>query len=174
MSTAESKNKNSNLTNQSKKDKKAKFSWNFSYAEERKRTKSYYLLLITIWLILLIWAVLTGNFLFALLLILFFVIILNEWKDKSEISFCIFEDGISLNEKFYPWEEIKNFRIIYEPEGVKRIYFDLRVPLSANISVLLKDQNPMKIRSFLKKYIPEDVSRPYEGWIEKINRWLGL
>ncbi len=156
------------------KSKKIVFHWQFPETL-RKKSKKQYLIGGFVVLALFIWAIWDKNFLFAFFLILLiFTFILELRRKPLMVDFYIFEDGVGFSKKFYPWEDIKNFRIVYEPPKIKRLYLDFKGAFNPNTSVPLENENPVEIRRFLKKYIPEDLDRPYETLIDKINRYLGL
>jgi hypothetical protein len=158
-----------------KETKKPVFHWQFAETGNKEKNKKHYLIAMLVLAAFLIFAIFDKNFLFIVFLILTMLIITLEHKRKPLIvDFYIFEDGIKISDKFYTWQDIKNFRIVYEPPQVKNIYFDFKGMLIPSISLPLEDEDPIKIREFLKKYISEDLSRPYEPLIDKINRWLGL
>lgn len=154
-------------------EKKPIFHWQFP--ETMAAKKKNYLTIVLILLAILVWAIIDKNFLFVVILVLTIFIIIFEHKQKPlMVDFYIFEDGLSFSNKFYPWEDIKSFRIVYQPPEVKKLYLDFKPVLTANVSISLEDEDPIKIRQFLKKYIPEDVTASYETLVDKVNRWLGF
>lgn len=91
-----------------------------------------------------------------------------------EVDLKIFEDGLMIGLNFYEWSEIKNFRLVYRPPEIKRIYFDLNNVLAPEISAPLEEQDPIEIRKILKNYLEEDLDRPEETLIDRLNRWLKI
>lgn len=149
--------------------------WDFPEYNQDKKTKGWYIIMGTIFALLLVYSVLTTNFLFTVILILAATIIfLHNTQPPAKIEFKIYEDGIKIGSKFYEWEEIKNFRIVYQPPTTKRLYFDLKGFLIPDISVPFFDQNPLEIRDILKKYLDEDLTKTEETIVDRLSRWLKI
>ena len=86
----------------------------------------------------------------------------------------IFEDGIAVGSQFYEWSDIKNFRIVYQPPEVKKLYIDLKNNLLQDFSIPLEDQSPLMVRDILKKYLKEDLTKTEETLTDRLNRWLRI
>lgn len=149
-------------------------SWNFSEHPRYTRTIGWYIGFGVIVCGLLIYALMTANFLFALIIVMMAVIILvHQFKEITKINFAIFEDGIKVGTKFYPWEDFKSFWIIYKPPEVKTLYFDFK-GLRPTLPIYLEDQNPVQVREILLQYLKEDVSRESEPAGDELARWLKI
>ena len=149
--------------------------WKFPEYSQQKRSASWYVIVGLIFVSVFIFSFLTANFLFVIFLLLFGLIIFLHFKRTPlEVNFKIFEDGLSLGLNFYEWSEIKNFRLVYHPPETKRIYFDLKNSLAPEISIPLEEQDPIEIRKILKNYLEEDLDRPEETLIDRLNRWLKI
>ncbi len=149
--------------------------WRFPEYAQYQRSGSWYAAIIIFLLAFFCYAILTANFLFALFLILFgLVLVLRVRRSPLEVEFKILEDGISIGEKFYEWAEIKNFHLIYRPPQIKRLYFDLKNTFFSDFSVPLEKQNPLEIRAALKKYLPEDLSKDSESLTDSLGRLLKI
>jgi len=149
--------------------------WDFPEYNQYKKTKAWYVVTGIIFALFLIYSVLTANFLFIIILILAAIIIfMHSRQSPAKIEFKIYEDGIGLGLKFYDWEEIKKFRIVFQPPEVKRLYFDLKRALTPDLSVPLLDQNPLEIRDVLKKYLDEDLNKTEETIIDRFSHWLKI
>jgi hypothetical protein len=149
--------------------------WSFDEYVQPQRGLAWYVVASLIFIGALIYAILTKNFLFILILfLLVFVVVVRSRRPPLKIDLRIFEDGVQVGSRFYEWSELKSFRIVYEPPAVKRLYFDLRPFLLPDFSVPLEDQNPLKVREILKQYLPEDLSREYETLFDRLNRWLKI
>lgn len=152
---------------------KSVLSWHFPEYIQYERSKGWYIIAGSILIIAVLYTILTGNFLFALFLILFgLIFILQARRSPASVKFDIFESGISIGEKFYDWNDIKNFRIVYKPPETKRLYIDIKNVLLSDFSVPLEDQSPDKVRVFLKKYLKEDLDKSEENIIDRLGRWL--
>ncbi|MDP3043219.1 MAG: hypothetical protein Q8N21_02355, partial [bacterium] len=91
-------------------------SWQVPEYEKHKRTKSWYVMAIVIALALLLFAFFTKNFLFAVIIIMAaFVIILHDGREPDLIKINVTDEGIIVGRKFYDYDEIKDFSIVYKP-----------------------------------------------------------
>ncbi len=149
--------------------------WRFDEYVKLKRGPSWYIIFGILFVAVLVYSIITRNFLFTLILILLvFIVIVRTRQTPLRIDLKIFEDGVRVGSRFYEWRDLKSFRIVYEPPEVKRLYFDLRSWLYPDFSISLEDQNPLKVREVLKQYLPEDLTKEYETIFDKLNRWLKI
>ena len=79
-----------------------------------------------------------------------------------------------IGSKFYEWSDIKNFRIVYKPPEVKRLYIDLKNIFLSDFSVPLRDKNPIEVREVLKDYLKEDLTKEEETLTDRMGRWLKI
>jgi len=149
--------------------------WKFTEYIKYERSTWWYVILAAIEILVIIYCFFAQNFLFALIAILVGVIlVVHSQQQPPELDCHIFEDGVKAGNKFYEWEDIKAFRIVYEPPHAKFLYIDLKNVLARDFAIPLNDQNPLQVREVLKRYLMEDLTRPYESINERINRWLRL
>jgi hypothetical protein len=91
------------------------------------------------------------------------------------IDFVLEEEGIVIGSKFYDYDEIKNFSIVYKPkENIKNLYLTFNNNLKNRITIPLIDENPLIIRRYLLQYLDEDLDRNHEPVSESIARMLKL
>lgn len=151
------------------------FSWEFPEYIKYKRTKWWYLGAGLLGGLLIIYAIVAENFLFALIIVMVGIIIfLYEAKEPLVVKFKITEDGLELGENFFMWKEIKNFWVIYEPPKIKNLYVDFKNIFRPRISVPLIGQSPIKIREKLLEYIDEDIEKEEEPVSDSIGRMFKL
>ncbi len=151
------------------------FNWKFPEYTQRERGLLWYIVVGLIFIFVFIYSFLSGNFLFIVFLILFGLIIFLHFKRvPMEVDLKIFEDGLMLGLNFYEWQEIKSFRLVYKPPEIKRVYFDFKSVLAPEISAPLEEEDPIEIRKILKNYLEEDLDRPEETLIDRLNRWLKI
>lgn len=149
--------------------------WKFTEYIKYERSPGRYAGLGIIELAVMVYSIISKNLLFAVVAILFgFILVLHAKRDPAELSCQIFEDGIQIGSKFYEWDEIKKFRLVYQPPTAKWLYVDLKSVFLTDFSVPLGDQNPLDIRQILKTYLEEDLERQYETLSDRANRWFKL
>lgn len=150
-------------------------SWEFPERAEYQRGKSWYFGAIIIFVAVFIYSIITANYLFSIILILFGLIYFFHSKERSlMVKIKIYEDGVMVGSKFYDWEEIKSFSLIYKPHQTQRLYFDLKNTFLSDFSIPLEGENPLKVRNILKQYLDEDLEKIEETMIDRLNRWLKI
>lgn len=150
------------------------FSWEIEGMDKYNRSFGWYIFAGLIGAALLVYAIWTANFLFAVIILMFAVVtIINEMKNQVYIGCKIMENGIILGEHHYCWKEVENFWMVYQPPDVKNLYLELQ-GLRPRLSIPLENQNPNKIREFLRKYVKEDLEREQEPISEYIGRVLKI
>jgi hypothetical protein len=157
------------------------FSWQQPEYLKYKKNIWWYVASAAVLALLVLWAVADGrwfggrNYLFAIFLILFYLLILlYEIREPEIVDFFITPDGIKFGRKFYPYNELENFFIIYEDRGIKNLYIDFKNPLKGRLIGSLENQDAVAIREFLLAFLKEDLEREIEPISEKFRRWLKL
>ncbi|MFH1564699.1 MAG: hypothetical protein ABIC82_02500 [bacterium] len=146
-------------------------SWSFPEYAKYEHSRGWYVWFCILMLGLLIFSLATLNFLFAVFIIIFAVIIFfHDTKEPVQVSFYIGEKGILLGRKFFGYKEFKSFWLFYEPKETKNLYFDLKSFIKPLLSIPLSDQNPLKIREFLLQYLEEDLEKEEEPVSEQLSR----
>ena len=151
-------------------------SWQVPEYEKHERSKSWYILAGVIGLLFLVYAVYTKNFLFAVIIIVVaLIIILHDSREPNLVKVNITDEGIIVGRKFYDYDEIKNFSIVYKPkQGVKNLYFEFKNVIRQRLSIPLRDMNPLSIRENLLKYLPEDLDRTDQPLSEGLAKMFKL
>jgi hypothetical protein len=149
--------------------------WEFSEYVKYERSTAWYIGLGIVEVVIVIYSILSKNFLFGIIAILVgLILILHSKREPAGLKCRIFEDGIQVGSNFYEWDDIRSFRIVYEPPKVKLLYIDLKSIFMPDFSVPLNNQNPLEIRKILKTYLLEDLEKKYETMTDRMNRWLRL
>ena len=87
--------------------------WTIAEYERHERGAVWYWLMCVVGLALVIYGMLTGNFLFALIIILFAIVMfLQSRQEPLQLPFQITELGAVVGNRFYPYGELKGFYII--------------------------------------------------------------
>ena len=135
--------------------------WEFPEYEKHERSRSWYIIAGVIALALIIYAVWTANYFFALIIMLTgFIMIFLGQEEPLNIKFSLETIGIRLMDKFYDYDKFKSFAIIYQPEhGLKNIYFEYKNGLQPHLSIPLEQTNPITVRNYLLHHLPEDLER---------------
>jgi len=96
------------------------YQWAVKEYVQHQRERRWYWVMGILAAALLVYAVIAGNYLFALIIVLFGIILfLHDLLEPMEVGFAITSVGIILGKKFYRYSELKNFWFIYNPPEVK-------------------------------------------------------
>lgn len=149
--------------------------WNFPEFERPQRSKTWYFVAILITLLLLIYAILTVNFLFAVIIVIATITLITKYQRKADqVTFIITEDGVELEERFHAWETIKDFYIIYKPPEVTSLFINFRAITKPRLTIPLQNQNPVEVKKILSEYIDEDLDKEEEPFSEAFSRFFKL
>ena len=150
--------------------------WSFPEYVKHERSVSWFVFAAIFIFICLIFSIKTNNFLFPIIIIMIALIILNSHKKEPlKMNFSILERGIKLNKKFYNYNDINNFWIVYDPPGTKNLYFEINNVLKTVLIIPFSgDISPLNLRDILLKYLEEDLER--EGFLasEEFGRLMKL
>lgn len=153
------------------KDLPQSIEWEFLEHTQPQRGGKWYLLTSLVLFGLIIYALLTTNFLFALIIVMFGIIIfINQRRQPQQIKFVIDSRGIKVGEKSYSYNELDNFWIIYQPPHVKTLYFNFKSSLRPRLAISLEKQNPLEVKAFLRQYLEEDLEQEEEPLSDILGR----
>ena len=187
-------------------DKKAKeeesleydvITWKIQERVGSKKNKRWYLIASIIGALMIIYALLTSNLIFAVIIIFgAILIILTDGAKPSTLNAEISGEGVKVGKESYLYEQLDNFFIIYRPnEGIKNLYIEFkrfaRPQVSGaarasryewllwlmnlartRLSIPLNDTNPLVVRNNLLKYLKEDLERTDIPLSEKLSEIL--
>ena len=124
------------------------------------KDKSWFAFSAFIALGLTIWAILTHNFLFVLLIILgYFSIIVYALKKPRLLRIALTPKGIKIGKMIYSFENLKSFCIFYRPPLIKELSLRSKKTFLPYIKIPLGEANINEVRKFLSKYLPEKKHR---------------
>lgn len=149
--------------------------WTFREFRPIKRNPVWWVAAGIITAVIVVWATLSGNFLFALILLIGAVLFVNETRRQPRRLDChLTTSGVVVGKKFWRWSELTNFWIAYHPPRVTNLYLVPKNPFDPRVTVPLEKTNPLTVREHLTKYLTEDLSREDEPTSEAIARALKL
>src|SRR3989344_2304059 len=151
------------------------FDWEVNEYEKHDRNKRWYVITAVVGVALLLYSVISGNYLFALVVVLFgIVLFLQDMQQPMQVSFAVTETGIVVGSTYYPFKEITNYWIIYNPPEVKNIYFTTDSILKHRLQVPLLDNDPRPIRDYLNEFLVEDLDQEEEPLSDRLGRMFKL
>ena len=145
--------------------------WEVSEGHLHERGAGWYAAAIIVGLVFLIYAIVTRNFLFGFIVIMFGVIMATHSMHPAGHYRCVItEFGLHIGARFYPWKDIEKFWIMYQPPEVKTLYLDFE-GLRPRLPIPLGDADPNEIRASLSSVIVEDTSHgeePFSDWLIRV------
>jgi len=117
-----------------------------------------------------------SNFLFAVILILASIItLINESRPPLIVDVELGPEGVKVGSKFYDYDEIKNFSVIYKPkQSVKSLYLEFKNSIKPRLSIPLRRMDALTVRNFLYRYLTEDLERVNPPLSEQLTKILKL
>ena len=151
------------------------FDWVVNEYEKHERSRRWYVIMAVVGIGLLLFSVISGNYLFALIVVLFGIILfLQDMLQPAEVPFAITEAGIVVGNNFYPFKEITTYWMVYNPPEVKNIYFSTNSVLRHRLQVPLLDNDPRPIKDFLNQFLEEDLEQEEEPLSDRLGRMFKL
>lgn len=150
--------------------------WTFPSFVQHERTTGWFVVAGTIAVACIVFAFFDKNYLFPIIILLVGAILFQQTRrEPEEVIFSIYGDGIELlGQNFYPYNEIKNFWILYQPPHAKYVYFRFGVGVRNNLRVPLDSENPLKVREVLSQFLQEDFTQETEPTVDALGRMLKL
>lgn len=145
--------------------------WSFKEYEKYVRGRRWYVVMALLAAALIIYAIVSGNYLFALIVILFGIILfLQDMQEPGKMDFAITDLGVVLGTKYYPYSDLDNFWIIYNPPEIKTLYFQTKSAIKHRLNIPLVDVNPIDVRDYLNQFLSEDLKQEEEPLSDRISR----
>ena len=150
-------------------------SWSFPEHEKHERSRRWYITAGIVGVIFMAYALLSGNWLFALIIVMIaMVMFINHHSEARIIEFTIDHDGLRLGQRQYSYRDLKNFWLVYDPAITKKIFFVFKSNTRPILSIPIDQENPLEIRSFLRQYLEEDLEQESEPFSEAMGRILKI
>jgi hypothetical protein len=149
------------------------FSWNFKEYEAQERSKTWYTIFFSALGLMMVYAVVTINFLFGIILVMSGIILMIRDRNlPNDVNFSITETGVEIDGKFFEFSQIATFYILYKPPELKNLYLDFKSLVTPRLIIPLHDQNPLAIRKLLNSYVTEDLEKEEEPLSEVFRKTL--
>ena len=108
----------------------------------------------------------------AFLLLASLVLVLYSNKKPEITEIVISQNGVAVGNKIYYYKDLKSFWIHYNPGEAKELSLELRKWYFPYLRILIENENPLTLRSFLIKFLPEKEHE--NSLVDIISRKLGL
>lgn len=145
--------------------------WEVDEYPNHDRSRTWYVLGAIISVALIIYAIATANFLFAVIILMCGVItLISTFQPPDKINLAITTIGILVGDAFYKYKDVKDFSVAYEPPAVKLLYIDFQKPWQPLVSVPLEDTDPNQVRECLLPFCLENLERTEETLTDAVRR----
>ncbi|MEK7139453.1 MAG: hypothetical protein AAB817_02020 [Patescibacteria group bacterium] len=149
--------------------------WHFPEFLQHQRNQGWYAVAGLVALSLLIYSVVVTNFLFAIIIILTAVVLfLRHTTVPTELTFGVYETGVRLGSWFYPFAELTDFSVVYDPPEVELLLINPKSFWQPRLHIPLQGQDPVAVRQLLLDYIDEDLDRTDEPVSHAVERLFKL
>jgi len=146
-------------------------SWDTWDQPPHERSRTWYLVAGIVGVLLLIYAISSANFLFAIIVLMMGVIMLvNNLKHAEEVRVYVTELGILVGHEFYSFREIKDFSVVYDPPHTKLLYVDFVSVWKPLLTIPLEHADPNEIRDAILPYAFENLEREEETLTDLFRR----
>jgi len=144
--------------------------WDPPEFQQQKKTENWYLWLGIAAAILITIAIFTKAYMVAVtFFLLAIVIVMLSQKQPDRISAKLTDTGILFHNNFYPYHNIDEFWILYDPPRVTTLNLKPKKSMRYPISIEIDEADPVKIREVLLEYLDEDEEKE-EEFIEHLSR----
>jgi len=151
------------------------FVWEAPSAEYRKRGPQWYLWMGFVAFVFAAYAVYTANYLFAfIILLIVIVIVLSGNEPPHPILIQIGQNGLVFDGRLYPFADMSDFAIIYQPPETRVLYIQPKSVFKPRLRIDLVEQDPIEIRNHLRRYVDEDLDLRDEHISDIIGRLLKM
>jgi hypothetical protein len=143
-------------------------SWEYPPIE---RSGKWYAVATSLGLFCLIYAMFTANYIFAVIVVMFAIIIMmRDIKKPARFQTYITTEGVVFGDRLYSFKEIRDFSITYDPPEVKNLYLTFNSSLQPMLSIPLEDANPNLVRAALLPFVYENLARDGETLTDTLRR----
>jgi len=145
--------------------------WEVDEYAKHDRSKVWYIIGAVVGVFLVIYAISTANFLFAvIILMLGIVTLLSTFLPPDRIVVIVTTTGVVVGDMYYDYEAIRDFSIAYDPPEVKYLYLEFHSPWQPLISIPLEEMDPNAIRENLLPFCFENLDRTEESLTDVMRR----
>ena len=102
------------------------------------------------------------------------VFYLNYRREPDQVIFKITEDGVESDGRFFSYDQMKSYFIIYRPPEIMYLFIEFKSITKPRLNIPLLNQNPLQIRRILAEYIQEDLEKEDEPLSNYLTRILKL
>ncbi len=151
------------------------FVWEAPAWDHQERHPHWYLWMSLIAFAFVVYAVFTGNYLFAFIIFIIALILILAGNEKPHtVLIQIGQNGVVIDGNLYFYNQIHDFSIIYHPPETKILYIEPTSAVKGRIRISLMDQDPVALRNCLRQYVKENLDLHEEHLSDIFGRFLKI
>jgi len=151
------------------------FVWEMPAFEYHERHPKWYIWMALVAVALVGYGIYTSNYMFAFIILLTSIILVLAGNEKPQPALVqIGTNGVTVNGRFYLYDQLNDFAILYQPPETKVLYLQPKNALKPRLRLTLEDEDPVAVRNHLKKYLEEDLDLREEHFSDIFARFLRL
>ncbi|MFA5134152.1 MAG: hypothetical protein WC459_05115 [Patescibacteria group bacterium] len=148
--------------------------WQIPEYPQYHRGKLWYLCAALIGVLLMIYAIISGNFLFTIIIIISVLIsLISSWRDPKMIDFKLTEDGVIIDGLFYSWDKFQGYWMV-KNEEVNNLGLDLKNWLKTDLYVPVNGVSLEAVEKFVSKFLKKNLDRKEEPLSYLLGRKLKI
>ncbi|MBP9762781.1 hypothetical protein KBD34_04145 [Patescibacteria group bacterium] len=152
-----------------------RFVWETKLYPTYQRGPRWYFFFTAGAILLVSYAVITNNFLFAFLILLCAIILVLAGNEEAPTVLAQVGDlGVVWDGKLHLYRDIINFSIIYQPPFISTLYLETRSLSQPRLRISLEDQDPGEIRDHLRSFLSENTDLQTEQGSDILGRLLRI
>ena len=146
--------------------------WTVKDFHRHERSILWYVLFFVIGIALILYAILTANYIFAVLLVMIGAfMVIRHFQDPQDVPVVILTTGIAIGNHYHEWDEVKDFAIVYEPPEVRKLYVDFNRLRHPYVSLdIPEEMDPNDLREAMLEFADEDLDRKDEHLTDLVSR----
>jgi len=149
--------------------------WEVDEYERHSRGVQWYVVTVVLGVALIIYALATANFMFAVIILMIGVVLfLSGMKQPHRIPVVLTDNGILIGDTFHPYRMMRDFSVVYEPPHVKVLYVDFHSLWRPLMSIPLENSDPVMVRECLLPFVVENLNRNEESLTDLVSRLYKL
>ncbi|MBU4421796.1 hypothetical protein L6259_02440 [Candidatus Parcubacteria bacterium] len=151
--------------------------WKVPEYPQYARGRNWYIIAAILGILLLAYSVITGNFLFAVIVILAVLIsVLSSHNKVEDVEFKLFQDGVKMDNILYPWDKFQAYWIVKEEdkENHYNLGLDLKNVLKTDLYVPIKNYDVKEVEEFVARHLKNNPDRKEEPLSYLIGRKLKI
>lgn len=152
-----------------------RFVWETGLYPSYARGPRWYFAITAATILLVSYAVITSNFLFAFLILLCAIILILSGNEPAPVVLAQVGDlGVVWDGTLYLYRDLGSFSLVYQPPYISTLYIETKSIARPKLRISLEDQDPVLLRDHLRAYLKENTDLQTEPGSDILGRLLRI